>query len=101
MSQIPFLSQSETLKKAAITTGRHVAKLGLEVLVQGEAPRGVLLVPGVAAVGVPPVELRVPDGGEGVRVGVLRVPGLALPPRPRHAHRAPVVHPRAVVAFVI
>lgn len=97
----PFLPPTQTQPGSGITTGWDITELRLEVLIQGEAPRGVLLVAGVPAVGVAPVELGVPGSSEGVGVGVLRVPGLALPPRARHAHRAPVIHARAVVALVI
>lgn len=60
-----------------------------------------MLVPGVAAVGVASVQLRVADGQVAVAVGVLGVPRLALAARLGHADGAPVVRPAGVVALVV
>ena len=62
------------------TTCRDVAQFRLKVFIQGEAPGRFLLVPWVAAVGMPPIQLREAEGSEGVRVGVLGIPRLALAP---------------------
>lgn len=83
------------------TTCWDVTQVRLKVFVQGEAPGSFLLIPGVAAVGVPPVQLREAEGGEGVRVRVLGIPRLALAPGFGDADSPPVVHARAVIALVI
>lgn len=62
------------------TTCWDVTQVGLKVFIQGEAPGSFLLVPWVAAVGMPSVQLWEAEGGEGVGVGVLGVPRLALAP---------------------
>lgn len=84
-----------------LTTDGDVAELHADRLVQGEAPGGLVLVSGVTAVRVAPVELRVADGQVGVAVRVLRVPRLTLAARLGHADRPSVVGPAAVVALVI
>lgn len=83
------------------TTGRDVAQVGFKVFIQGEAPGSFLLVPWVAAVRVSSVQLREAEGSEGVRVGVLGIPRLALAPRFGDTDGAPVVHTCAVIALVI
>ena len=83
------------------TTCWDVAQVKLIVFIQGEAPGRFLLIPRVAAVGVSSIQLWEAEGGEGVRVGILGIPGLALAPRFGHTDGAPVVHACAIVALVI
>lgn len=83
------------------TTDGNVTELRADALVQREAPGGLVFVPGVAAIRVSPVELRVADGQVAVAVRVLRVPRLTLPARLGHADRSPVVSATAVVTLVI
>lgn len=50
---------------------------------------------------MPSVQLWEAEGGEGVGVGVLGVPRLALAPGLGDTDGPPVVHARAVIALVI
>ena len=84
-----------------LTTRRDVTWLHAHTLIQREAPWGLMLVAGVAAVGVATVELWVADGQVRVAVRVLRVPGLALPAGFSHTGRPTIVCTAAVEAFVI
>lgn len=83
------------------TTCWDVAQVRLIVFIQGEAPGSFLLIPWVAAVGVPSVQLWEAEGGEGVCVWVLGIPRLALAPWFGHTDSSPVVHTCAVIALVI
>lgn len=83
------------------TTCWDVTQVRFKVFIQSEAPGSFLLVPRVAAVGVPPVQLWETQSGEGVRVRVLGIPRLALAPRFGHTDGPPVVHTCAVIALVI
>ena len=62
-----------------LTAHEDVAQLHAHALVQREAPGRLVLVAGVAAVGVAAVELLVAHRQVGVAVRVLGVPWLALP----------------------
>lgn len=62
------------------TTCWDVTQVGLKVLIQGEAPGSFLLIPWVAAIGVPSIQFWETEGGEGVCVGILGIPRLALAP---------------------
>lgn len=60
-----------------------------------------MFVPGVAAVRVSSVQLRVADGQVGVAVRILGVPRLTLTARLGHTDCPSVVRPAVVVALVI
>lgn len=60
-----------------------------------------MLVPGVAAVRVSSVQLRVADGQVGVAVRILGVPWLTLMARLGHTDCPSVVRPAVVVTLVI
>lgn len=88
-------------KNLLFTACWDVTQVRFKVFIQSEAPGSLLLIPRVAAVGVPSIQLWEPEGGEGVRVRVLGIPRLALAPRFGHTDGPPVVHTCAVIALVI
>lgn len=74
-----------------LTTWRNVTEFHPYTVIQGEAPGCIVLVAGVAAVGMPPVEFRVMHGQKGVTVGILGIPRLTLSTGFRHASCAAIV----------
>lgn len=83
-----------------LTAWRNVTDFHPYTFIQGEAPGSVVLVAGVTAVGMSPVELQVPHGQKGVTVGILGIPRLTLPTGFRHASCAAVVRTAVVITLV-
>lgn len=67
-------------KDLLFTTCWDVTQVRFKVFIQSEAPGSFLLIPWVATVGMSSIQLWETEGGEGVCMGVLGIPRLALAP---------------------